>query len=84
MADMSPSVDILIRRIRFIMNNDVSNIRQALYFRLLRITQYLAWKFPAYGAVKQLLDDVVQCRTQIGRQNEQLYFLGIKTVQRSH
>ena len=50
-------LEILVRKIRGIIE-DTSTLRQALYYRLLRIVQYLAWKFPSYGAIQLLLEDL--------------------------
>ncbi|CAD7973092.1 unnamed protein product [Amoebophrya sp. A25] len=71
----SQSLELVIRKIRVILQ-DSTSIRQALYFRLLRITQYLAWKFPAYGALQHLLEDVLRSKAIIGKQTTTVHLLG--------
>lgn len=68
------TLETVVRKIRAIIS-DSHGMRQALYFRLLRITQYLAWKFPTYGALQQLLEDIGNLKitgTQIGKQETQV------------
>eukprot|EP00392_Amoebophrya_sp_AT5.2_P003382 g3387.t1 len=75
MAMATQSVDLIVNRIRHILSNS-GNLRQALYFRLLRITQYLSWKFPAYGALQHLLEDVLRSKAIIGAQTTTIHLLG--------
>ena len=42
------------------------------------ITQYLAWKFPAYGALQNLLQDVLRSKAMIGKQSTTIYLLGTR------
>ncbi|CAD7962283.1 unnamed protein product [Amoebophrya sp. A120] len=71
------SVDLIVTKIRSILQNSAT-IRQALYYRLLRITQYLAWKFPTYNALQNLLHEVLQSKSIIGKQTTTVYMLGKK------
>lgn len=66
LRNMTPElgIDLVVRRIRGILEDSVT-LRRALYFRLLRITQYLAWKFPSYGALQILLEDLIR----VGQEN---------------
>lgn len=78
---MANTLEIVISRIRFMLDNG-NGVRQALYFRLLRITQYLAWKFPTYGSLQQLLDEVllIKSKNVIGQQTTDITLLGKRYV----